>query len=111
MKYSLLNCEGDFLLVEKIGKEWFFKVLIKNGKIEGGKPYHLIPTNPLDILTYLRGDWEIYNEDYNTLNYTEYSADYKNHNKIKSLILDLIDEMKGEFQNNQEEFLKQFIIK
>jgi hypothetical protein len=111
MKYPLLNCEGDFLLVEKIGKDWFFKLLTRgDDTIKGGSPYQLIVTTPLDILSYLRGDWELYNEEYKTLNFREYSNDYKNPNKIKALISDLIGELNTEFTNNQDEFLKQFYI-
>jgi hypothetical protein len=111
MKYPLLNCEGDFLLVEKIGNDWFFKLLTRgNDTIKGGTPYQLIVTTPLDILTYLRGDWEPSNKEYNTLNFTEYSNDYKNPNKIKALIRDLLEDLNGEFTNNQDEFLKQFFI-
>jgi len=110
MKYPLLNCEGDFLLVEKISKTWFFKLLTKDDNVKGGTPYKLIPTTALDIITYLRGDWEIYSEEYDTLNFAEYSNNYKNPNKIKALINDLIDELQNDFTNNQDEFLKQFII-
>ena len=110
MKYSLLNCEGDFLLVEKIDNQWYFKLLTRSPKVEGGNPYQLIPTTPLDILLYLRGDWEIFSEDYDTLNYSDYSDNYKNLNKNVSLIKDLIDELVDGIRNNQDEFLKMFSI-
>ena len=53
MKYSLLCCEGDFLLVEKIGKDWFFKLLIRIESVKGSKStYHLEKIDPMIIITF-----------------------------------------------------------
>lgn len=110
MKYPLLNCEGDFLLVEKIADKWYFKVLLKDSRIKGGSPYELIYTDPLEILFYLKGDLELNHYDYETLNYLDYSDDYKNFKKVSSLVGDLIMELHEGYVNDTLNFLKQFNI-
>ena len=110
MKYELLNSEGPFLLVEKIGGEWYFKLLLKNSNLPGKNPYKLIPTNSLDILLFLRGDWEIFDVDYESLNFRDYSSDYKNKHKIKALISDLIKECLNDLNDSNSKFLEQFAL-
>ena len=45
-KFTLLNCEGDFLLVEKNGEDWFFKLLIQIESVKGTKSiYQLTKTS------------------------------------------------------------------
>lgn len=112
MKYSLLNCEGDFLLVDRIGEEWFFKLLIQSKDVKGTKSvYHLIKTDAIQILTFLKGEHTIYHEQYpENVNYLNYNDDYKSRNVLKSLIQVLIYELYHGVQSNDDEFLKGFAI-
>lgn len=112
MKYSLLNCEGDFLLVDKIREDWYFKLLIQSNDVKGTKSvYHLIKTDAIQILTFLKGEHTIYHEQYpETVNYLNYNSDYKSRSIIKNLIQALILELYHEIQSNEDEFLNGFII-
>lgn len=112
MKYSLLNCEGDFLLVEKIGGEWFFKLLIQIENVKGSKSTYLLEkTDPIQILNFLKGDHTIYHEQYpETVNYMNYNDNYKSRKILSNLIEMLIQELHEEIKNNKEEFLNGFLI-
>jgi hypothetical protein len=112
MKYSLLNCEGDFLLVDKIGEDWFFKLLIESKDIKGTKSiYHLIKTDAIEILNFLKGKFTIYHEQYpENINYLNYNDDYKSRALASSLIGNLILELYHGIQSNENEFLKGFAI-
>lgn len=112
MKYSLLNCEGDFLLVEKIGGEWFFKLLIQIENVKGSKSTYLLEkTDPIQILNFLKGDHTIYHEQYpETVNYMNYNDNYKSRKILSNLIEVLIQELHEEIKNNKEEFLNGFVI-
>ncbi len=112
MKYSLLNCEGDFLLVEKIGKEWFFKLLIQIENVKGSKStYHMEPTNNIQILNFLNGEHTLHHEQYKEeINYLNYNDNYKSRKILSGLIETLIQELQYEIKNNKEEFLNTFVI-
>lgn len=112
MKYSLLNCEGDFLLVERIGEDWFFKLLIQSNDIKGTKSiYHLIKTDVIEILNFLKGKFTIQHEQYpENVNYLNYNDDYKSRTVIKGLITILIHELYHGIQSNDDEFLMEFAI-
>ena len=111
-KFTLLNCEGDFLLVEKNGEDWFFKLLIQVENVKGSKSsYQLEKTDPFQILNFLRGDYTIFHEQYpETINYAMYNDNYKSRNVLKNLIRTLIDELVEGININQDEFLKGFAI-
>lgn len=112
MKYSLLNCEGDFLLVENLGGDWYFKLLIQSTSIKGTRSvYHLIKTDAIEILNFLKGKFTIQHEQYpENVNYLNYNDDYKSRNVLKSLIQVLIYELYHGIQSNDNEFLKEFAI-
>jgi hypothetical protein len=112
MKYSLLCCEGDFLLVEKIGGNWFFKLLIQIESVKGSKStYHLESTDAFQILNFLRGDYTIFHDQYpETINYSMYNNDYKSRKILSGLIETLIQELQEDIKNNKEEFLNRFLI-
>jgi hypothetical protein len=112
MKYSLLCCEGDFLLVEKMGGEWFFKLLIQIENVKGSKSsYYMEPTTPIQILNFLRGDHTIHHEQYREkINYLNYDKNYKSRKVLSGLIETLIQELHEEIKNNKEEFLNGFLI-
>ena len=112
MKYSLLCCEGDFLLVEKIGGEWFFKLLIQIENVKGSKSTYLLEkTDPIQILNFLKGDHTIYHEQYpEIVNYMNYNDNYKSRKILSGLIETLIHELYDEIKSNKEEFLKGFLI-
>jgi hypothetical protein len=112
MKYSLLCCEGDFLLVEKIGGEWFFKLLIQIENVKGSKSTYLLEkTDPIQILNFLRGDHDIHHEQYREkINYSNYDSNYKSRKILSGLIETLIQELREDIKNNKEEFLNGFLI-
>jgi hypothetical protein len=112
MKYSLLNCEGDFLLVEKIGEKWFFKLLIEIKSVDRTKSgYYLEETNPIEIFNFLKGNHTLYHEQYKeNINYLNYDDNYKSRTVIKGLIQALVLELYHEIQSNEDEFLKEFAI-
>lgn len=112
MKYSLLNCEGDFLFVEKIGNDWFFKILIQIESVKGTKStYHLEKTNSIEILNFLKGNHTLYHEQYKeNINYLNYNNDYKSRTILKSLIQALVLELYHGIQSNEDEFLNEFAI-
>jgi hypothetical protein len=111
-KFTLLNCEGDFLLVEKNGSDWFFKLLIQIESVKGSKStYQLDKTDPIEILNFLKGAYTIYHDQYpKSINYLNYGDDYKSRSILKNLIQTLIDELIEGISINQEEFLKGFAI-
>ena len=111
-KFTLLNCEGDFLLVEKYKDTWYFKLLIQIENVKGSKStYQLDKTDPIEILNFLKGYHTIYHEQYpETINYLNYNDNYKSRNVLKNLIQTLIDELVNGIENNTEEFLKGFAI-
>lgn len=112
MKYSLLNCEGDFLLVEKLGEDWYFKLLIQSTSIKGTRSiYHLIKTDAIEILNFLKGKHTIYHEQYpENVNYLNYSDDYKSRSVLVNLIRNLILELFHGIQSNEDEFLIEFAV-
>lgn len=112
MKYSLLNCEGDFLLVEKLGEDWYFKLLIQSTSVKGTRSiYHLIKTDAIEILNFLKGKFTIQHEQYpENVNYLNYNDDYKSRTVTSSLIRNLILELYHGIQSNEDEFLMEFAI-
>ena len=112
VKYSLLNCEGDFLFAEKIGNDLFFKILIKIEIVKGSKStYHLEKTNLIEILNFLKGNHTLYHEQYKeNINYLNYNDNYKSRTILKGLIQALITELFQESQDNTDEFLREFAI-
>ena len=111
-KFTLLNCEGDFLLVEKNGEDWFFKLLIQIESVKGTKSiYQLDKTNAIEILNFLKGTHTIYHEQYpETINYLNYNDNYKSRTVLKGLIQVLISELYHGIQSNEDEFLREFAI-
>ena len=111
MKYSLLNCEGDFLFAEKIGGDWFFKLLVRMENVKGSNAtYHLEKTDPIEILNFLKGKHTIYHEQYkDSVNYANYNDDYKSRSVLVNLIQVLITEIYADMQHDTE-FLNGFII-
>ena len=112
MKFSLLNCEGDFLLVEKLGEDWYFKLLIQSDDVKGTRSiYHLIKTDAIEILNFLKGKHTICHEQYpENINYLNYNDDYKSRTITTSLIRTLILELYHGIQSNEREFLTEFAI-
>ena len=111
-KFTLLNCEGDFLLVEKNRDTWYFKLLIQIENVKGSKStYQLDKTDPIEILNFLKGSHTIYHEQYpETINYLNYNDNYKSRVIAKSLIQTLVLELYHGIQSNEDEFLKGFAI-
>lgn len=110
MNYSLLNSEGDFLLVTKIDGQWYFKILSdKKPATKKTSIYSLVKTNEIEILSFLRGSFTLRHEE-KEFNYLSYGDFYKSRGLITRLIGDIINDINTEWDNHKNDYLDTFAI-
>lgn len=110
MNYSLLNSEGDFLLVTKVDNQWYFKVL--NDEIVKSKKtsyYTLIKTDEIEILSFLRGSFTLKCGP-KKFNYLDYSDFYKSRGLNTRLIGDILNDINTTWENDKNSYLDTFAI-